>query len=71
MKYQVVSANSMNFFDARNGLQEKVNEYLKKGWKLQGGVSISCHASYCILTQAMVFENDKPAKSNDVQVTML
>ena len=39
MKYIIVSANDRYEWEARNKLQEKVNEHLKEGWVLQGGVS--------------------------------
>lgn len=38
MKYQIVYAERAYLMDACQDLEEKVNEKLKEGWKLQGGV---------------------------------
>ena len=37
-----------------NTLEKDVNELLKQGYKLQGGVSVSNNNKYDIWTQAMV-----------------
>jgi len=36
-------------------LEEKVNAYLEKGWKLQGGVSVHLSSSNTYCYQAMTF----------------
>ena len=54
MQYKIVqtSANLMTF--ATSKLQEEVEKHLKEGWKLQGGVSISCTDYKAIAAQAMI-----------------
>ena len=48
MRYEILQFNSQ--FD----LEDKVNERLKQGWKLQGGVSITSHGMSIYCSQAMV-----------------
>ena len=48
MRYEVLRFDS--YFD----LEKKVNEKLKQGWKLQGGVSITSHGMSIYCSQAMV-----------------
>ena len=65
MDYKVVFGISETFDDALDNLEGEVNEYLKKGWKLQGGVSLSQVSDvakyneykYYTLCQAIVKEN--------------
>lgn len=75
MEYKLVTVEQKNLYDAKERLMSDVNFLLKKGWQLQGGVSISCHmigyAEYYNLAQALVRREDKPTKNNDVQVTLL
>lgn len=75
MEYEVVTVEDRNLSFANTELVNEVNALLKKGWQLQGGVSISCHmigyAEYYNLAQALVRREDKPTKNNDVQVTLL
>ena len=75
MEYKVVTVEQKNLYDAKERLMSDVNYLLSKGWKLQGGVSISCHVlsdnEYYNLAQAMVYDKDKPVQNKDVQVTLL
>ncbi|MCI3860097.1 DUF1737 domain-containing protein [Lactococcus garvieae] len=48
MRYKVLEFNS------RFDLQKEVNEKLRQGWKLQGGVSITSHGMSIYCSQAMV-----------------
>lgn len=55
MRYQVVAAKS------NEGITDRVNEAIRKGWKLQGGITVSTTIYngqimfiYC---QAMVMES--------------
>ena len=41
-------------FDSPHDLEDKVNEKLKQGWRLQGGVSITSHGMSIYCSQAMV-----------------
>lgn len=41
-------------FDSPYDLEDKVNEKLKQGWRLQGGVSITSHGMSIYCSQAMV-----------------
>ncbi|WEA55743.1 DUF1737 domain-containing protein [Lactococcus lactis] len=40
--------------DSHYELDKEVNEKLKQGWKLQGGVSITSHGMSIYCSQAMV-----------------
>lgn len=75
MEYKVVTVEQKNLYDAKERLMSDVNYLLSKGWKLQGGVSMSCHVlsddEYYNLAQALVRIEDKTSKNNDVQVTLL
>ncbi len=75
MEYEVVTVEDRNLSFANTELVNEVNALLKKGWKLQGGVSVSCHVlngrEYYNLAQALVRIEDKTYKNNDVQVTLL
>lgn len=48
MRYEILQ------FDSQFDLEDKVNERLKQGWKLQGGVSITSHGMSIYRSQAMV-----------------
>ncbi|WP_251920045.1 DUF1737 domain-containing protein [Lactococcus lactis] len=48
MKYEVLE------FDSHFDLEKQVNEKLKQGWKLQGGVSTTSHGMSIYCSQAMV-----------------
>ena len=56
MEYKIVNANCTEY------LEEKVNELIKDGWQLQGGVSISLSESddymYFDCAQAMIKKGD-------------
>jgi hypothetical protein len=48
MRYTVLE------FDSCFDLEKEVNEKIKQGWKLQGGVSITSHGMSIYCSQAMV-----------------
>ena len=52
MKYKVIQVES-----SLNQFNEKVNEELKDGWKLQGGVSIAVTDNKKVFAQAMIKED--------------
>jgi len=59
VEYKLVRAEGkfLTSYDAYRKLEELVNEKLKKGWKLCGGVSIgSISAGYFSICQAMIKE---------------
>lgn len=47
MRYKVVDSVK------KSSLEYEVNEYIKKGWHLIGGVSVAVDESGCIYAQAM------------------
>ena len=76
MEYKIVTVEEERLYDAKERLMSDVNFLLKQGWRLQGGVSISCHVlsdsdEYYNLAQALVRGEDKTEINNDVQVTLL
>ena len=58
MNYRVIVVSESNAVISAMKLEQKVNELLKQGWKLQGGVSVSRSeiGSSCrvVMTQAMI-----------------
>lgn len=76
MEYKVVTANAGFLSRAMSDITYKVNELLKQGWRLQGGVAITSHVEgnyndqYC-LAQSLVREDDSFNRNTDVQVTLL
>jgi len=70
MEYKVVAVEEENLRDATDELISEVNQLLNKGWKLQGGVSVSCHtlngAEYYNLAQALARSVD-----GDMDITLL
>ena len=75
MKYELITVDCEYVREARNRMEKEVASYLKKGWKPQGGASISTYrvgySTYCSIAQAMVLEEDKPAPRSDFQVSMM
>ena len=77
MEYKVVTVKDGFLSSAMLDITQEVNQLLKQGWRLQGGVSISSHVEdggyndqYC-LAQSLVREEDSFNRNNDVQVTLL
>lgn len=63
MEYKVVKVKNSDLDIAKGRLELDVNSLLHKGWKIQGGVSISCYSAgyhnlveFYVLTQALVRE---------------
>ena len=55
MEYQVVYAQGSEFREVTDKLNEKVNNLLKEGWVLQGGVTQSITKyEWHFMSQAMV-----------------
>ena len=55
MYYQVIIAKNMEIYDAKKNLEDSVERELKKGWILQGGISMTVEKSgRIILSQAMI-----------------
>ena len=50
MKYKILRSGEMK------GLQRKVNEHLKKGWRVTGGVSVCGGYGHAHFHQAMTKE---------------
>ncbi len=61
MNYRVIVVSESDAGISAMILERRVNEMLKKGWKLQGGVSVSRFeiGSFCkvVMTQAIIKEN--------------
>lgn len=75
MKYELITVDCEYVCEARNRMEKEVDSYLQKGWKPQGGVSIStyrvAYSTYCSIAQAMVLEEDKPVPKPDFQVSIM
>ena len=58
MEYKIVSSCSHDKYEAINVEQEYVNDYIKKGWKPIGGVTITKFKGDLLYTvaQAMIKE---------------
>ena len=58
MKYEVIVVEHPHKLKAQLKLQEKVNELLKDGWDVNGGVSVSAYVfeftQYYVLAQSMI-----------------
>ena len=55
MYYQVIIAKNMEIYEAKKKLEDSVERKLKKGWILQGGISMTVEKSgRIILSQAMI-----------------
>ncbi len=57
MNYRVIVVSENNAGISAMKLEQKVNELLKQGWKLQGGVSVAraetAFSCMVVMTQAM------------------
>lgn len=63
-KYTILAGivpSEAGFSAALRSLEEQVEAHLKKGWKLQGGLStmVNNRGSLCYATQAMIKEEDE------------
>ena len=58
MYYQVIFAKNSDFYEAKKKLEDSVERKLKKGWILQGGISMTIDMNEAvpeiILSQAMI-----------------
>ncbi len=64
--YKIVSVESSDMDYATEELENKVNKFEKQGWKVHGGVSITCDSDdYFHVAQAMVKYEDAPNDSQD------
>lgn len=58
MEYKIVYVRNKTDYYANKELEEKVNELCQRGWKPQGGVSMSVwddgNVKYTFMVQAMI-----------------
>lgn len=75
MKYMLVRVEEEIYTEAARKLESKVNELCEKGWRPQGGASVSIfevgYSHYACMVQAMVKDDDKPKQVNDGRVGLL
>lgn len=75
MKYELITVDCAYVVEARNEMKKEVDRLLQKGWKPQGGASISTYQvgyrTYCSIAQAMVLEEDEPAPRPALHVNMI
>lgn len=75
MKYRVVSVVEDGIYSvSANRLVREVEALCKEGWKPQGGVSVSVFGSNyshkVLLAQAMINEEDVPAKQSTPEINI-
>lgn len=76
MEYKLIIVKNRWYSNVQEELENKVNNLLKKGWKLQGGVSVATYvegnySTYYVMSQAMVLEEDKPAPRSEFNISMM
>lgn len=74
MEYKLVRVNEDYYITAARKLEEQVNELYKKGWRPQGGASVSIYrvgySEYACMVQAMV-KDDEPKELGGGRITLL
>lgn len=58
-KYMILTSENDDYDKAASELSQQVNEFIKAGWKIHGGVSISSHRFsnvFYTFAQAMTLE---------------
>lgn len=75
MEYKVITVSDYGLRIAREELEKTVNELLKQGWKLQGGISLqireAVYGTQYMFAQAMVYEKDETSPKSEFHVSVL